>query len=347
MSAKHRALIEEAVNMVPPLSPKMYKGQAGKIAVVGGSFEYTGAPWYAGISALRLGADLSHIFCCENAATAIKAYSPELIVHPLLPSSPTISSRQEELTEEQSESLVSKSVEKVEAWLPKFNSVVVGPGLGRDPITLRCASAIIRSARQQGIPLVIDGDAISAIVCPEPDIIRGYRLAVLTPNKPEFERLCDSVLSSSGKGDEEQKNSKHTVKELAKGLGNVLVVQKGQTDRISDGSEEAVECSTESGLRRFGGQGDILAGAVATFLAWSQREGQNESASNSNSNKLVSAVYAACHITRRSSRKAFEKYGRGSHTTAMIGELTPSLEELLDSPTTASTSSSSPTPSSL
>jgi len=30
------------------------------------------------------GADLGHIFCPEDAAIAIKSYSPELIVHPLL-----------------------------------------------------------------------------------------------------------------------------------------------------------------------------------------------------------------------------------------------------------------------
>jgi ATP-dependent NAD(P)H-hydrate dehydratase len=31
------------------------------------------------------GADLSHIFCTEDAAIPIKAFSPELIVHPVLP----------------------------------------------------------------------------------------------------------------------------------------------------------------------------------------------------------------------------------------------------------------------
>ena len=34
--------------------------------------------------ALQIGADLSHVFCTEGAATVIKSYSPELIVHPYL-----------------------------------------------------------------------------------------------------------------------------------------------------------------------------------------------------------------------------------------------------------------------
>ena len=36
---------------------------------------------------MQIGADLSHVFCTEGAATVIKSYSPELIVHPYLPDS--------------------------------------------------------------------------------------------------------------------------------------------------------------------------------------------------------------------------------------------------------------------
>ena len=68
-------------NLVPPLVATRYKGQAGKVGVLGGCSDYTGAPFYAAISALKLGADLSHVFCEERAAAPIKSYSPELIVH--------------------------------------------------------------------------------------------------------------------------------------------------------------------------------------------------------------------------------------------------------------------------
>ena len=36
---------------------------------------------------VQVGADLSHVFCTSGAATVIKSYSPELIVHPYLPDS--------------------------------------------------------------------------------------------------------------------------------------------------------------------------------------------------------------------------------------------------------------------
>ena len=42
--------------------------------------------YYAGIQQLMplQGADLSHVICSPTAASAIKSYSPDLIVHPIL-----------------------------------------------------------------------------------------------------------------------------------------------------------------------------------------------------------------------------------------------------------------------
>lgn len=70
--------------LLPKLSYSMYKGQNGKVGVIGGSKDYTGAPFYSGIAALRAGADLAHVFTTEDASGPIKGYSPELIVHPCL-----------------------------------------------------------------------------------------------------------------------------------------------------------------------------------------------------------------------------------------------------------------------
>lgn len=69
---------------VPHLTTDMHKGEAGRIGIIGGSLEYTGAPFYAGIAALKVGCDLVHIFCPQSAALPIKSYHPDLIVHPLL-----------------------------------------------------------------------------------------------------------------------------------------------------------------------------------------------------------------------------------------------------------------------
>lgn len=45
-------------HLLPEFKPHQYKGNSGKLVVIGGSPEYTGAPYYTGISALRSGCDL-------------------------------------------------------------------------------------------------------------------------------------------------------------------------------------------------------------------------------------------------------------------------------------------------
>lgn len=62
---------------VPDLSDsRLYKGATGKVVVLGGSLEYTGAPYYAAMAALRGGGELSSVYCAEDAAGSIKGYSP-------------------------------------------------------------------------------------------------------------------------------------------------------------------------------------------------------------------------------------------------------------------------------
>lgn len=54
--------------------------QLGRVGVFGGSKDYTGAPFFASMSSLRTGADLAYVMTAEEAAPALKAYSPELMV---------------------------------------------------------------------------------------------------------------------------------------------------------------------------------------------------------------------------------------------------------------------------
>lgn len=87
MSSQHTHLLQTFRKVIPPLLFDAHKGQAGRIGIVGGSEEYTGAPIFASMAAFRTGADLVHVFCAKNAAIPIKSFSPDLIVHPILVSS--------------------------------------------------------------------------------------------------------------------------------------------------------------------------------------------------------------------------------------------------------------------
>ncbi|XP_022432474.1 ATP-dependent (S)-NAD(P)H-hydrate dehydratase isoform X3 [Delphinapterus leucas] len=206
------AALQLVRNVVPPLAAWKHKGQAGRIGVVGGCPEYTGAPYFAAISALKVGADLSHVFTTQDAAPVIKSYSPELIVHPVLDSP--------------------SAVQDVEKWLPRLHALVVGPGLGRDDVLLENVKGILEASKTRGIPIVIDADGLW-LVAQQPALIQGYQKAVLTPNHVEFSRLAEAVLGDPLDG----RDRYRSVQRLSQALGNVTVVQKGEQDVISDGGQ--------------------------------------------------------------------------------------------------------------
>lgn len=53
-NAIDRPFVIESMSVCMPSGKNRHKGQAGRIGIIGGSLEYTGAPYYAGISAMRV-----------------------------------------------------------------------------------------------------------------------------------------------------------------------------------------------------------------------------------------------------------------------------------------------------
>uniref|UniRef100_A0A8C9QTX2 ATP-dependent (S)-NAD(P)H-hydrate dehydratase n=1 Tax=Spermophilus dauricus TaxID=99837 RepID=A0A8C9QTX2_SPEDA len=288
-------------NIIPALTAKKHKGQDGRIGVVGGCQEYTGAPYFAAISALKVGADLAHVFCAKEAAPVIKSYSPELIVHPVLDSP--------------------NAVLEVEKWLPRLHALVVGPGLGRD-VCFLLGQGILESSKARNIPVVIDADGLW-LVAQQPALVHGYQKAVLTPNHQWlFSRLYEAVL----RGPVDSSDPHGSVLRLSQALGNVTVVHKGEHDLISDG-QQVLTCNHEGSSRRCGGQGDLLSGSLGVMVHWALLAGPEKT---NGSSPLLLAALGACSLTRQCNHQAFQKRGRSTTTTDMIAEVGAAFSTLFE-----------------
>lgn len=298
----------ECKGIIPHLGQEKYKGQAGRVGVIGGSLDYTGAPYFAAISAMKVGCDLAHVFCAREAAPVIKSYSPELIVHPVLDSS--------------------NALELIKPWLPRLHSLVIGPGLGRDPQILETVAKIIEYCRNEADdkkPLVIDADGLF-LITEKPDVIKNYPYgAILTPNAMEFSRLGNAVLHK--KWIPHHDINPEDVQDLARALGeNIVIVHKGMHDVIASGEENwnPVLCTKGGSGRRCGGQGDLLSGSLGTFYYWAVMKAHDSQHIPSG----VLAAYAGCLLTRLCNQKAVEKTGRSTLTTDMLKEIHPVFTEL-------------------
>jgi len=318
-------MLESVRRIVPPLRQNMHKGQAGRIGVVGGSFEYTGAPFYAALSSLKAGADLAFVLCKEEAAVPIKSYSPEIIVMPVL-----------------SKNRIQEAVD----LLPRLHALVIGPGLGREDEVFEAVSHLIKSAQDKEVPLVLDGDALF-LLTKQPDLLGGYQKVILTPNVVEFSRLFKAVLPGEGFETPSQGFSKMDIEDeigdwienadstdapcssavrLARALGNVTILQKGEVDIIADGRRAAF-CSAKGSGRRCGGQGDIMAGVSGLFLFWAL----NAMKDIEEEHPAILAAFAACTLTKRANALAFAQHKRSTTTPDIIEHIGAAFQETLES----------------
>ncbi|XP_047996583.1 ATP-dependent (S)-NAD(P)H-hydrate dehydratase-like [Leguminivora glycinivorella] len=279
--------------IVPELEGKS-KGDAGKICIIGGSTEYTGAPYFSAISSLKVGADLVFIITTENAAPVIKSYSPELIVYPYLSS---------------------KNLPNIVTLLNKMDIIIIGPGLGRDENTMKLTYDIIEACKMIKKPLIIDADGLYA-VSNNLTIIKGYPLpgAILTPNNHEAKRFITAISSNSTWytfwGD------------------NVSVLHKGGEDHYYSSIASFDWTLSKGGSgRRAGGQGDILSGALGTFYTWALKY---DLCDNDKSVQLAQSVAAflSARFTRICNYKAFCIHGRSMTASDMINQIHASFDAL-------------------
>lgn len=261
-----------------------------------------------------VGADMGHIVCAKDASTAIKAYSPDIMVHPYLQESHSAPSG----------TTAADLLTKASGILDRVHVIVVGPGMGRDKLMIETVSLVIEAAKKRNLHIVIDADGLY-LVQKNPDIIKGYKRAVLTPNVVEFKRLQDSVGLKT--------HDEHDVTTLAQAFKGVTILQKGQVDRISNGSETLVS-DIQGGLKRVGGQGDTLSGSLATFLAWKKAYQDNlwEHSGELSEDKLMTiAAFGASSITRKTSRLAYEAKGRAMLTSDLAKHLGDAYTDLFES----------------
>ncbi|KAJ3532465.1 hypothetical protein NM688_g7419 [Phlebia brevispora] len=319
-------ILDQIKQLIPPLNGTLHKGQSGRVGVLGGALDYTGAPFFAAMSAQRMGADLSHVICAPTAAAAIKSYSPDLIVHPIL-------------REDQDPADVQPVLKGL---LTRLHTLVVGPGLGRESYMQNFAKMAIGIAKEQGMFLVLDADSL-ILVGNDHSLIKGYRRAVLTPNVVEFKRLSEQLSLDPNT----PANQRAML--VSRALGGVTILEKGAQDIIctntggpsaqearagktdpSESTEEQVVVDFPGGLKRCGGQGDILSGTVGTALAWGKcfEDGAFGDHSVPSSRIPLLAAVAGSIVTRTTSRRAFSKLGRGVVTQDMLPEIGGAFAEI-------------------
>lgn len=314
--------------LVPPYDPgqnfkPFHKGDHGRVLVVGGCEDYSGAPAMAALAAARTGADMCHVLCSRDVSHVIKTYNPNIMVHGYL-------------KEDEEQALPQKAVD----ILDRMHVVLIGCGLGRNPILLKQVAELIKEVHKRGLPLVIDADGLH-LVGQDLSLIKTGDVT-LTPNFVEFSRLCKPVTGTDVMEIQDTAELAKEVEAFCQAIGNpeCTVLLKNSTDIITNnGCTEY--CDTQGSKRRTSGQGDILSGCVAAFTAWrvaySKHKWDTEPIVSKSSAGIqndqaarIAAPAGASEVVRLASHLAFEKKQRAVMANDVLDEIGDAFELFLN-----------------
>jgi NAD(P)H-hydrate epimerase len=135
--------------------------------------------------------------------------------------------------------------------------VVIGPGMGDRPETLRTVKYLIEHLE---IPTILDASAIQVLEMLDKMPLK--QPLVITPHHTEFEKLT----GKSFKIQDPKDHKIRVIRTLANDL-KINILLKGPIDIIASEDGQVEENETGNAGMTVGGSGDVLSGLVAGLLA--------------------------------------------------------------------------------
>ncbi len=209
-----------------------HKHKRGRLAVVTGPINQTGAARLAARAGLRAGAGQARLVCPPSALIVVAS----AVMSPLTNSF--------------------RDVHELLAHTEDADAVVIGPAAGVNEATRANVEALAKADRT----LVLDADAIT-VFKGEVETLAGLleAPAVLTPHAGEFERLFPGVLKQSASKIEAARTA-------AKMVGAVVLLKGSDTVIAAPDGRTAVNAHATPFLAT-AGSGDVLAGIIGGLLA--------------------------------------------------------------------------------
>lgn len=232
-------------DLIPTLKVRKvnnHKGQFGRMFVIGGSKNYSGAPAYSSLTGINFGIDLVITYVPEVIGDVVRCYSPNMIVR----TNPGNWLNMDSFNE------ISELIE----W---SNAIVIGPGLGQQKETEELLIKLLEKMKNEKKNYILDADALK-LVKNNLDLLKGSN-AILTPHEGELEIMTGTKLPSY----EKIEDRSNIILKLTQELDVTLLV-KGPYDYISNGKKLKIN-RTGCPEMSIGGTGDVLAGLCACFLA--------------------------------------------------------------------------------
>ncbi len=227
--------IEDIKNLFLKREKDTNKGDFGKVGILGGSINYSGAIKLATMSlaSLRSGCGLVKVIIPDEIVSLL---SPVLLEQTLFPY---------------------KNLEDIKKSIKNVDSLAIGMGWGSNENHLPILKDILENFQGN---LVIDADGLNTLVNHVEILRTSQANIVLTPHLKEFSRLTSLSI------EEIEKNKMEIAKSFAK-ENHVILLLKGSTTIVTNGIDVYLINYGTPGMAT-SGSGDVLSGILAGLLGY-------------------------------------------------------------------------------
>ena len=208
-----------------------YKGDYGRLLLIGGTYPYGGAIMMAALAAVHSGAGL-----------VTEATDRENIpsLHSQLPEAMAFAVTDQELLAEQ---------------IAKAGVILLGPGLNSNELGAHLVELVFERVQPHQV-LILDGGAISLYT--RLGLSLPPAQLVFTPHQKEWEAMSGLAI-----GDQGEEATRQSLSQLPPAS---ILVQKGPQTKIwQQGQADYYQLSVGGPYQATGGMGDTLAGMIAGF----------------------------------------------------------------------------------
>jgi NAD(P)H-hydrate epimerase len=233
---------QEVLAQVPTRGRESTKFVAGSVLVCGGSLGLTGAPCLASESAMRAGAGYVTALVPSSLNAVFESRLLEVMTVPL---------------PDAGGALAMDALQQALERMSRVQSLILGPGLGRDPQALEFARAL---AQQAEVTLLLDADGLNAHAGVLGRLADRPFPTVLTPHAGELGRLLSE---DSAAVERRRLQSALTAASEAK----AVVVLKGDDTIVADPDGRVAVSRGGAAALATAGSGDVLSGVIGAFLA--------------------------------------------------------------------------------
>ena len=206
-----------------------HKGQAGRVGIWAGSEGMLGAAVLVASAALKAGAGLVTAFISPSLYPVLSSMMPaEVMVRP--------------------------SLDPTDLMAQKFDSLVIGPGMGT-PDTLQ-TKALFETVKQTMVPLVLDADMLN-LMSKHEVLSDLHAHCILTPHPGEMLRMFPEAA---------QRAREEIVRDFLLKY-SVTLLYKGARTIVSHPGAPLFVNSSGTPAMATAGQGDVLSGLIAGLCA--------------------------------------------------------------------------------